>query len=143
MLSGVCNGLAAYFGIDATLVRVIFVVFAVLTGGIGVAVYLVMMIVVPVAVTAEQMAQAHGKPFNTEELIGRPQAAFTAGAHWRQQWRDQRRMWREQRRQWRRQHRGWHGPMAPPPAPTPPYGWHGAHLPGTSVPGWPWCRRCC
>ena len=135
MLSGVCNGLAAYFGIDATLVRVIFVVFAVLTGGIGVAVYLVMMIVVPVAVTAEQMAQAHGKPFNTEELIGRPQAAFTAGAHWRQQWRDQRRMWREQRRQWRRQHRGWHGPMAPPPAPAPPYGWHGAPPAGHFGPG--------
>ena len=135
MLSGVCNGLAAYFGIDATLVRVLFVVFCVLTGGIGGAVYLVMMIVVPVAVTAEQMAQAHGKPFNAEELIGRPQAAFTAGAHWRQQWRDQRRMWREQRRQWRRQHRGWHGPMAPPPAPPPPYGWHGAPPAGHFGPG--------
>src|ERR1700733_4880954 len=44
MLSGVCNGLAAYFGIDVTLVRVIFVVFSVLTGGIGAALYLVMMI---------------------------------------------------------------------------------------------------
>jgi len=126
MLSGVCTGLAAYFGIDVTLVRVIFVVFGLLTGGIGVVVYLVMMIVVPVAATAEQMAQAHGKPFNAEELIGRPQAAFTAGAHWRQQWRDQRRMWREQRRAWRRQHRGWHGPVAPPPPAPPPYGWQGA-----------------
>ena len=135
MLSGVCNGLAAYFGIDVTLVRVIFVVFCVLTGGIGVAVYLVMMIVVPVAVTAEQMAQAHGKPFNAEELIGRPQAAFTAGAHWRQQWRDQRRMWREQRRQWRRQHRGWHGPMAAPAPPPPPFGWHGAPYAGHFGPG--------
>jgi phage shock protein PspC (stress-responsive transcriptional regulator) len=130
MLSGVCNGLAAYFGLDVTLVRVIFAAFCVLTGGIGGAVYLVMMIVVPVAATAEQMAQAHGKPFSAEELIGRPQAAFTAGAHWRQQWRDQRRMWREQRREWRRQHRGWHGPMAPPPPPQPPYGWHGAPYAG-------------
>ncbi len=126
MLSGVCNGLAAYFAVDVTVVRVLFAVFCVITGGIGGAVYLVMMIVVPVAATAEQMAQAHGKPFNAEELIGRPQAAFTAGAHWRQQWRDQRRMWREQRRQWRRQHRGWHGPVAPPPPPQPPYAWHGA-----------------
>jgi phage shock protein PspC (stress-responsive transcriptional regulator) len=124
MLSGVCNGLAAYFGIDVTLVRVIFVVFAVLTGGIGAAVYLVMMIVVPVAVTAEQMAAAHGKPFNAEELIGRPQAAYTSGRHWRQQWRDQRRMWRDQRREWRRQRRAWHsfgGATAGPP-PPPPYG---------------------
>jgi phage shock protein PspC (stress-responsive transcriptional regulator) len=126
MLSGVCNGLAAYFGIDVTLVRVIFVVFAVLTGGIGAAVYLVMMIVVPVAVTAEQMAAAHGKPFNAEELIGRPQAAYASGRHWRQQWRDQSRMWRDQRREWRRQRRAWNAfggaTAGPPPPPPPPYG---------------------
>jgi phage shock protein PspC (stress-responsive transcriptional regulator) len=109
MVSGVCNGLAAYFSVDVTLVRVLFVVFTVLTGGVGGVVYLVMMIVVPVAVTSEQMAAAHGKPFSAEELIGRPQAAFGDGRHWRQQWRDQRRMWREQRRQWRRQRRAWNG----------------------------------
>jgi phage shock protein PspC (stress-responsive transcriptional regulator) len=117
MLGGVCNGLAAYFGVDVTLVRVIFVVFAVFTGGIGATVYLVMLIVVPLAVTSEQMAAAHGRPFSAEELIGRrqsPGASFDAGQHWRQQWRDQRRLWRDQRRQWRRQRRagsgfGWHG----------------------------------
>src|SRR5580658_7976635 len=69
MISGVCNGLAAYFGVDVTLVRVVFVVFGVFTGGVGVAVYLVMLIVVPVAVTSEQMAAAHGRPFSAEELI--------------------------------------------------------------------------
>jgi phage shock protein PspC (stress-responsive transcriptional regulator) len=136
MLGGVCNGLAAYFGIDVTLVRVVFVVFSVLTGGIGVAVYLVMMIVVPVAVTAEQMAAAHGKPFNAEELIGRPQgpqASFAPGQHWRQQWREQRRMWRDQRRQWRRQQRDWRGAGVVPP-PPPPYGWQGAPYPGNYGP---------
>jgi phage shock protein PspC (stress-responsive transcriptional regulator) len=125
MLSGVCNGLAAYFSIDVTVVRVVFVVFSVLTGGIGAAVYLVMMIVVPVAVTAEQMAAAHGKPFTAEELIGRPlgpQASFAAGQHWRQQWRDQRRMWRDQRRQWRRQQRAWHGAPYPGNYGPPPVG---------------------
>jgi hypothetical protein len=104
---------------------VVFVVFSVLTGGIGVAMYLVMLIVVPVAVTAEQMAAAHGKPFNAEELIGRPhgpQAAFAAGQHWRQQWRDQRRMWREQRRQWRRQRGDWHGAPYPGNYGPPPVG---------------------
>ncbi|HEY1899860.1 MAG TPA: PspC domain-containing protein, partial [Steroidobacteraceae bacterium] len=68
MISGVCNGLAAYFGVDVTLVRVIFVVFTALTGGIAGSVYLVMMMVVPVALTSEQMAAAHGKPFSAEEL---------------------------------------------------------------------------
>ena len=91
-----------------------------------------MLIVVPVAVTAEQMAAAHGKPFSAEELIGRPQrpqSGFDAGQHWRQQWRDQRRMWADQRRQWRRQRRGWSGYApgpTPPPPPPPPYGWHAA-----------------
>lgn len=120
MLGGVCNGLAAYFGVDVTLVRLIFVLFSVFTGGIGIAVYVVMMIVVPIAMTAEQMAAAHGKPFSAEELIGRPagpRAGFDAGQHWRQQWRDQRRMWRDQRRQWRRQRRAAYGfgGAAPPP----------------------------
>ncbi|HTY93369.1 MAG TPA: PspC domain-containing protein [Steroidobacteraceae bacterium] len=119
MVGGVCNGLAAYFGVDVTVVRVMFVLFAAFTGGVGAAVYLVMMMVVPVAVTAEQLAQAHGKPFNAEELIGRPRAAFDAGRHWRDQWRDQRRMWRDQRRQWRAQRRAWSAsswPGAPYPA---------------------------
>jgi phage shock protein PspC (stress-responsive transcriptional regulator) len=133
MLSGVCNGLAAYFGIDVTLVRVVFVVFSVLTGGIGVAVYLVMMIVVPVAVTAEQVAAAHGKPFNAEELIGRPQgpqATFSAGQHWRQQWCDQ-------RRQWRRQQRGWQGAPYPGNYGPPPVGrsWVGTGRPTCPI-GW-------
>ncbi|HTV77548.1 MAG TPA: PspC domain-containing protein [Steroidobacteraceae bacterium] len=130
MLSGVCNGLAAYFGVDVTLVRVLFVVFTVLTGGVGGAVYLVMMIVVPVAVTAEQLAAAHGKPFSAEELIGRPRADYPAGRHWRQQWRDQRRMWREQRREWRRQRRAWTGSGAPGVPPPPPYDWQSAPYAG-------------
>lgn len=134
MVGGVCNGLAAFFAVDVTLVRVVFVLMSVFTGGIGAAVYLVMMIVVPMAVTAEQMAAAHGKPFNAEELIGRPQgaqAAFDAGRHWREQWREQRRMWRDQRRQWRRQRHAWSG-FAPAPTP-PPYGWH-APYPGSYAP---------
>ncbi len=132
MVSGVCNGLAAYFGLDVTVVRLIFVLTSVFTGGVGVAVYLVMIFVVPVAVTAEQMAAAHGKPFSAEELIGRPQgpqAAYSASNHWRQQWRDQRRVWREERRQWRQQRRSWSA-FGPHPAAPPPPGWNGAPYPG-------------
>jgi phage shock protein PspC (stress-responsive transcriptional regulator) len=133
MFGGVCNGLAAYFAVDVTLVRVLFVLFSVFTGGVGLAVYVVMLIVVPIAITAEQIAAAHGKPFSAEELIGRPLgagAAFDATRHWREQWREQRRMWRDQRKQWRRQRRVWSGPAAAPPPPPPPYGWHAAPYPG-------------
>ena len=45
-LAGVCGGLAEYFNIDATLIRVLFVAFAVL-GGPGLVAYLVLWIVVP------------------------------------------------------------------------------------------------
>ncbi|HSF82807.1 MAG TPA: PspC domain-containing protein [Anaerolineales bacterium] len=46
MFAGVCGGLAEYFGIDPTLVRLFFV-FAALFGGPGLLAYLIMLIVVP------------------------------------------------------------------------------------------------
>jgi phage shock protein C len=45
-LAGVCGGLAQYFNLDATLLRVLFVVLAVL-GGSGLVLYLAMWIIVP------------------------------------------------------------------------------------------------
>jgi phage shock protein C len=45
-LAGVCGGLGEYFGIDPTLVRVIFVLFA-LTFGSGFLIYLVLWIIIP------------------------------------------------------------------------------------------------
>jgi phage shock protein C len=45
-LAGVCGGLAQYFNTDATLIRVLFVVLALL-GGPGLVIYLLMWIIVP------------------------------------------------------------------------------------------------
>jgi phage shock protein C len=45
-LAGVCGGLAEYFNLDATLIRVLFVVLAVL-GGSGVVLYIALWIIVP------------------------------------------------------------------------------------------------
>jgi phage shock protein C len=45
-LAGVCGGLAQYFNLDATLVRVLFVALAVL-GGSGIVLYVAMWIIVP------------------------------------------------------------------------------------------------
>ena len=45
-LAGVCGGLAQYFNADATLIRVLFVVLALL-GGPGIVIYLLMWILVP------------------------------------------------------------------------------------------------
>jgi phage shock protein C len=45
-LAGVCGGLAEYFNLDPTLIRVLFIVLAVL-GGSGIIIYLAMWILVP------------------------------------------------------------------------------------------------
>jgi phage shock protein C len=47
MLAGVCAGVADYFGLDVTLVRAIWAVVSVITGGLGVLAYLVAWIVIP------------------------------------------------------------------------------------------------
>ena len=45
-LAGVCGGLAEYFNVDVTLVRILFVVLAV-CGGAGLVLYVAMWILVP------------------------------------------------------------------------------------------------
>ncbi len=47
MIAGVCGGLAEYFNIDSSIVRLIFVLI-VLYGGSGILVYLIFWIVLPV-----------------------------------------------------------------------------------------------
>lgn len=46
MIAGVCGGLAAYLNMDATLIRILWVL-AVVAGGTGVLVYIVLWIVLP------------------------------------------------------------------------------------------------
>jgi len=46
MIAGVCGGIGIYFGIDPTLVRLLFIVGALL-GGPGLLAYLILLIVVP------------------------------------------------------------------------------------------------
>jgi len=45
-LAGVCGGLGDYFKIDATIVRLVFVAFALVVGG-GILLYLIMWLVIP------------------------------------------------------------------------------------------------
>jgi phage shock protein PspC (stress-responsive transcriptional regulator) len=101
MLSGVCRGIAAYFNVDVTLVRIAFVVLALLTGGLWIIAYLAMMLVIPFAHTDEEYAAAAGAPFNAQEVIDRAKkhySEFKNDREWRRHWRQQRREWR---RRWR------------------------------------------
>jgi phage shock protein PspC (stress-responsive transcriptional regulator) len=55
MISGVCNGFAARFGIDVTIVRVIFIVLAIATSGAFVFVYIAMMFLIPYDTNIERL----------------------------------------------------------------------------------------
>ena len=46
MLAGVCGGLAEYFGVDATIVRILMVLFA-LAGGPGLILYGILYVIIP------------------------------------------------------------------------------------------------
>lgn len=47
MIAGVCAGIADYFNVDPTLVRLAWVVFTALSIGVGILAYLIAWIVVP------------------------------------------------------------------------------------------------
>ena len=47
MIAGICGGLGEYFGIDSTLVRLVFVFGAIITGSALFWAYIIMLIVVP------------------------------------------------------------------------------------------------
>jgi phage shock protein PspC (stress-responsive transcriptional regulator) len=86
IIRGVCAGLAAYFNMDVTLMRIIFVALAVLTHGAWIVVYIVMAIVLPEANTSEQVAAAYGQPFTAQEMIDRTREEYRKFAN-RSEWR--------------------------------------------------------
>ena len=67
MLAGVCAGVADYFGLDVTLVRVIWAVVSVITGGAGVLAYLVAWIIIPDEGQKSSIA---------ENLVGKKQDSY-------------------------------------------------------------------
>lgn len=107
MIAGVCTGLAAYLGVDVTVVRIGFVLFAIVTKGVGILAYVALMFLVPEARTAEERAAAGGAPFNAKEVIDRAKKQYAEGT------RHLRRQLRQQQRHWRRY--GW-TPGGPPGA---------------------------
>ena len=68
MLAGVCAAFAGYFGLDVTLVRVIWAVVSILTGGAGVLAYLAAWVIIP----------GEGQKSSTaENITGKNKAAWS------------------------------------------------------------------
>ena len=47
MVAGVCGGLAEYFDLDVSVIRILWVIGTLMSAGIGVLIYLIMLIVFP------------------------------------------------------------------------------------------------
>jgi phage shock protein PspC (stress-responsive transcriptional regulator) len=111
-IAGVCNGIAAYLNIDVTIVRVAFVILMIGYGS-GVLLYLLLMFVLPEAVTPDDVAAAHGTPSATaQEFIRRAREGYYEGMRsfgdprarreWKRKFKDDMRGWkREFRREMR------------------------------------------
>lgn len=105
MIAGVCTGLATYFQVDVAVVRVAFVVAGLLTKGVAIIAYVVLMFALPEASTPEEAAGSG--PVNAKDVVNRARVrTVQTGREWR-------RHWRQQQRQWRR-HQGF-APVIPPP----------------------------
>jgi phage shock protein PspC (stress-responsive transcriptional regulator) len=96
MIAGVCNGLGVHLGLDVTLIRIGFVIVALVTKGAGIIAYVAAMFVIPEANTPEERAAAGGAPFNANEVVDRVRKQYAEGT------RQLRRHWRRQQRQWER-----------------------------------------
>ena len=92
MISGVANGLAAYFNVDPTLVRVAFVMAAVAEMSaydrppvLTIGLYFLLVFLVPYAKTSEERAAAQGAsaslPYKLQHIVERVKARFEGLHH--------------------------------------------------------------
>jgi phage shock protein PspC (stress-responsive transcriptional regulator) len=68
MIAGVASGLAAYFGIDPVIIRLIFVLLTVFGGGSGILIYIILWVITPEAKTASEKLEIRGKPVTIEKI---------------------------------------------------------------------------
>lgn len=67
VVAGVCSGIAAYFGIDPLIIRLLFIALA-FAHGLGFIAYAILWIAVPLAQTNAQKLEMRGKPTTLEEI---------------------------------------------------------------------------
>lgn len=67
VIGGVASGLAAYFGVDPTLIRVVFLI-TIFLGGSGLIAYLILWIITPEASTLTDRMQMQGEPLTLSNI---------------------------------------------------------------------------
>jgi phage shock protein PspC (stress-responsive transcriptional regulator) len=78
-IAGVCSGLATFIGIDATIVRLAFVL-ATFFGGAGIPLYIVLWLVIPEVKTPSDRLQMQGKSVTVDSLKDLVERADVKGA---------------------------------------------------------------
>lgn len=136
MISGVCVGLSEYLHIDVTLLRILFVIFALVSSGWGILAYGLLMFILPNVATRADAASGtavgthrwpwdngwpwdrHGWPWDrptpsqpqappSPPPLQSPPSASQAPPDPHRASRDRRDEWRSQRQEWREQRREW------------------------------------
>jgi len=129
MISGVCVGLSEFLHIDVTVIRILFAIFALVSGGWWMLAYGVLMFIVPRVNTRAEAAggvatgakpyewpwDKHGWPWDKHDWPwGQPGWDANAKRDWKEagqqfgeQWRDKGREWRDQQRAARMEHHPW------------------------------------
>lgn len=93
-ISGVCSGIAHYIGIDDPVwVRLTFVLLG--FAGFGIVTYIVLMLIVPEAVTAADRLAMKGKPINIHNIAHKVEEEINDLTDRFDEWRDK---WRKKRR---------------------------------------------
>ena len=77
IIGGVCAGMGAYWNIEPWIVRVIFLILAMM-GGLGVLIYLILYIVLPEAKTTAQKIEMKGDPVNIHNIKDSVKKEFDA-----------------------------------------------------------------
>lgn len=113
-IAGVCTGLAAYFTVDVSLVRILFVLLVALSHGLGGLAYIVLWIVVPIARTPKEYAYASGTmPVTAQELVDRARKSVEDFAnsdewsYWKNNWKEESKKWKAQSKSWKHQGKAW------------------------------------
>lgn len=71
MLGGVCLGIAAYFNIDVTVVRVLAVILLFVSSGAAMIAYIAIWLIAPNAESPDERAVAHGDGTTAQEMLDR------------------------------------------------------------------------
>lgn len=75
VLGGVASGVAAYFGVDVTVIRLLFVL-SIFLGGTGFFVYVILWIITPAAKTITEKMQMQGEPVTLSNIESNIKSSF-------------------------------------------------------------------